>query len=1419
MAALLRSARILIRSSAVLLRVPQAGARACHHPKVASFEKRYLTNVGTRLFSIATQQTGLSKEESSTAVRSRQAQQFDWALNKLDSSVRRTGRITKTLLLKIFHDICRTGYPSGNQALLLLRSCGSLLPEIPLAERTELAHRIWDKLQSLGAVYDVSHYNALLKVYLQNEHKFLPTEFLSKMEAASIVPNRVTYQRLISAYCNEGDIEGASKILGFMKSNNLPITEAVFSALVTGHSRASDMENAENILSVMKTAGIEPGPDTYLALLKAYAEKGDIEHIKQTLETIEKTNVSLIDRDLLQVIFSLSKSGHEKLVPDILERMRHDRGYIPDAMNLCLTLVTRGLEDTAFEVLKMFPLNHSEGQNGDATVLGNFFLRHCVNMDKSIDRLKMYCRKLQESGLHTSALQFTLYCALDAKKTGMAVELMKEMKMDGLPVRQHYFWPLLIHHQKHQNVQGTSEVLRAMQELGLETDVDTYSNYVLSSFDSLDSARAVLKESGCSLDSPEFAAAELRIEASRGNLENVLSLLSSPVMPAVELGIFRGGLISGFRRSKDVSTMSKITELLYRDGRYCQAPSRPTDLVGFFLYNLIDSMSDSEVQAKEEVLRQYFHQLKEMDIVIPANTYRGIRNLLDSYHVPELIKDVLVLVDQESLKSSDLQKSPDSKVSELESKLRDLKAEGRPVRDVLKQLILALCAEENLQKALEVKETYEADMAVGGYAALINQCCRHGKAEEALSLKQELNRKDSSATLDINKYLSLVKVFSKDGRLQDAVDILKEIKEKNVELRDSSSSSFFHILNASAMRGEEEAVKRLQDEIFTLDLAKPSANLCSPLVTVYLERGDLSGALDATIDCQKKYNQLPRLHDILCKLVENGETELLQKAMDYISQERGEMTMLYDIFFAFLQTKKYKEARRIIETPGLRARSGRLQWFAEKCITANQVDTLEQLVEMTQKLFESDRDEMYYYLLRSYQENGDWKKAEIAWTKMQEENIIPRDRTLRLLAEILESGGQEVPFSIPETWYEEANVSDDVVSTTKEDKLRSPQIAVSAESHLDFQRRVISLCKRKKTADAYTVLLEAEDKGITLSSAAYNILLKSLLAESNLENATKVKDIACTRIKGFTLSDAANSLLLITQGRRGHLKDAVNTLKSILQAERVPTQMAITRLVQGLGKAGDVEGIQEVEGLMEKLAQHVKVSRMLYINNTALAHIYNQNTDQAVEYLESLFTPAGDGTKSLLPLSSISFVFRRVLEEKLDSTLDKLSVMAERLAQHFSFYRPVTDLFLQLLDVGRVDDARLLLQRCAGIAEQRDVLVSYITKVARNTGKAEKITTLLDVVPDFMDREVAYAYLMKCYSLNNDCSSAKELYEKMLKENVKVDELCLKRLAVLLRNAGEPLPFTEPPESFKYYADKLRQEHQEPSSSSSSEED
>uniref|UniRef100_A0A8C1NNH5 Leucine rich pentatricopeptide repeat containing n=1 Tax=Cyprinus carpio TaxID=7962 RepID=A0A8C1NNH5_CYPCA len=1177
-----------------------------------SLSSSALPCVSCRQYGVVPEQRGLVKDEPSVAVRSKQAQQFDWALAKLDSSVRRTGRVTKTLLLRIFHDICRTGYPSGNQALLMLRSCGSLLPEVPLAERIELSQLIWDQLQELGATYDVSHYNALLKTYLQNEFRFSPTDFLAKMEAANVQPNRVTYQRLIAAYCEVGDIEGASTILGFMKSKDLPITEAVFNSLVTGHARAGDMDSAEGIFSVMKGAGIEPGPDTYLSLLSSYAEKGDIAKIKQTLETVENADIHLMDRDLMQVVFSLTKAGHQQYVPEIVERMRHERGYVPDAMNLCLSLITHGHEETAFSVLKSFTGLLAESQTSDSPDLGNFFLRHCVNMDKSAENIVRFCKDLKDSGLHSSPLQFTLQCALEAKKTGMAVELMRRMKEEGLPLRPHYFWPLFTHYQKEKNISGTLQALRAMQELGVASDIDTFSIYILPSFPSVDSARTSLKEAGIDVDANILIAAELRTEASRGNLAGLFSLMSSPALPNIDLSAFRASLISGFRGFKLV-VLSFFVEN-----------------VAYFLYNLIDSMNETEVHSKEEQIREYFGLLKNMNISISLNIFRGIRNILESYQVPELVKNL------------------EGKLSFLEKTLAELKAEGKEASSTLKKVITVLCAEEKLERALELKIQYEADMSPAAYAMLINLCCRHDNAEEALKLKMELARKDSEVALDAQKYVALVRVLSKHGKLEEAIDMLKEMKEKDVQLRDSTISLLTLTMNTAAMKGDANTIRRLQETIFTLGLAKPSSNLCSPLITCYLESGNYAGAFDATVEVHKQYNQMPKIHDLICGLVEKGDAELLQKVMEFLSQERGEMMMLYDLYFAFLQTGRYKEARKIIETPGLRARPTRLQWFAEKCIAAQQVGV-----------------SLVYHCLNlsfpRWKETNDWQKAEATWMKMQEENLAPRERTLRLLADILKNNDKEVPFEVPEV----------------------------------------------KEPTQY----------------------------------------------------------------------ALGTLKGMLQADQVPSQLAITRLVQGLGSEGKTQDIQEVEALVKTLGS-IKMSSMLFVNNTALAHIKNEDIDSAVELLESFYIQNTDNQKS-----SISFVFRKVLDANNDAALDKLSAMVERLCNHFASYRAATDLFLIYLDTGRTEEAKFLLQRCAAVNEQKDTMFTYMLRAAQQPGQVNK--------PSFFLSSCSELSSDVCTCLDKDFRSAKALYERMQAEGVKADELTLKRLALLYKEAGEPVPFEE----------------------------
>uniref|UniRef100_A0A8C0APY5 Leucine rich pentatricopeptide repeat containing n=1 Tax=Buteo japonicus TaxID=224669 RepID=A0A8C0APY5_9AVES len=1250
-----------------------------------------------RFLTVAPQQEGSVKEEPISEIQTRRTWQFDWALNKLDNSVRKTGRIPKVLLLKIFHEICKTGCPGSNQTLLLLRSCGALLPEVLSPERTQLAHMIWDKMKELGAVYDTSHYNALLKVYLQNEHKFSPTEFLAKMEEANVQPNRVTYQRLIAAYCNEGDIEGASKILGFMKTKDLPITEAVFSSLVKGHARSGDMKSAENILSVMRMAGVEPGPDTYLSLLNVYAEKGDADSIKKTLEEVEKTEGYLMDRILMQVIFSLAKAGYPQYIEDIKERIRFEGELIPDAMNLCLTLITHGFEDISFHILKSF--NHLSRDNMDQ---GSFFLQHCVNKDMPVNKLKQFCTELKEAKMHSAPLQFILRCALEANKSALAIDVMKMMKEEGLPLRPHYFWPLLVGFQKQKNLKGIFEVLKVMHELGVELDTETYTDYIFKNFADTETARAQLKVS-LHLDFIKTTVAWLVFPCS---------LIQFQIL--FVLGCF-------FWLQCTIILSYQITELLYKDERYCLTPPGPTEAVGYFLYHLIDSMSDSEVQAKEERLRQYFHQLKKMNIVIPATLYSGICRLLDSSQVPELIKVCGSIAITLNAKSD---------VSALETKLEKRKAENQPITDVLKQLIRALCEEENMQKALEVKAKYEPDMVVGGYAALINLCCRHDNVEEAMNLKE----KNSPVALDTGKYIALVEVLGKHGRLEDAINILTEMKEKDVPISDRTVASFFRVLNAAAMRGEVETVNRLHETIVNLGLAETAA-LHSPLITVHLEKDDMPAALEALIKCHKKYGKILQLHNIYCRLIEKGDADLLQKVSDFISREYGDMMALYDLFFAFLQTGKYREARKVIETPGLRAHCGRLQWFAKKCISSNQMETLEQLVELTQNLFECDRDEMYYYLLQLCENNGDWRKAEAVWTKIQEENVVPREKTLTLLADILEKNGQVVPFEVP------------------------------------------------KVIGAYDIFLKMQGKS-KFHYRSYTALIKALLTQNCLEEAIEVKHIAETHIKGFTLNSAASSLLIISQVRRDYLKDALAVLKGMLDNGLLPTRPAVTVLTQTLAEKGDLKNLQALKNMLEGITKSVGVSASLIANAIALAHTKNNDLDAAVEYLEPLLISGAQNPDQAV--KNISYLLRKVSEEGLEPGLEKFGVMAERLASQFGIYRPVTDLFLQYVSADRVDDARSLIQVMTQQERYRN---------AYSSSKAKKIETLLELIPEHLDMEIAYRYLMRCYELDGDVASVKAVYEKTKAKNIQLHELSLKSLAAFLKKVGEPVPFTEPPVS------------------------
>lgn len=98
-----------------------------------------------------------------------------------------------------------------------------------------------------------------------------------------------------------------------------------------------------------------------------------------------------------------------------------------------------------------------------------------------LSKLKRYCKELKEAKMHSAPLPFILRCALEANRSGtllillfylcsfrvlghclivlwmfsaLAIDVMKMMKEEGLPLRPHYCWPLLVAYQKENNVKG-----------------------------------------------------------------------------------------------------------------------------------------------------------------------------------------------------------------------------------------------------------------------------------------------------------------------------------------------------------------------------------------------------------------------------------------------------------------------------------------------------------------------------------------------------------------------------------------------------------------------------------------------------------------------------------------------------------------------------------------------------------------------------------------------------------------------------------------------------------------------------------------------------------------------------------------------------------------------------------------------------
>ncbi|CAG9826701.1 unnamed protein product [Diabrotica balteata] len=919
---------------------------------------------------------------------------------------------------------------------------------------------------------DISHYNALLRVYLENEHPFSPTEFLSELENKGIEPNRVTYQRLIARYCQDGDIEGATKILEFMREKQMSVNENVFNALIVGHSKAGDMDSAQGIINVMTQAGLEPSADSYTTLVSGYAAKGDIETILKLLEECESKEIFLLDKDYLDIIYALAVNGHKQHVPAILGKVRKAIGYNQDAVNITLRLINKGEEEAGFEVLKS--MTRITREDGSPAPTGYFFIRQLVKANRPLNVLLKYCDIMEKEQMYDRAFLLAAEMSLQLGNEKLAYPLLEELQKRGVTVRQHFFWPLFI--SKANDNKAIVDILQKMHDFNVFPNNETIREYVIPNLKGNSSEiLALLRDGNISIGS---AASSLVISLLLRNEIKEAATIATTIQAYYNPDMTKRPLTNAFYKTNDLKSYVAIVRTVFENVDRKKTAQKNED----------DEEEANEGVNKAELVGNFV-----LDLTSKSRAF------------VEKIESVLQALCEQGLSIS----TPTAE--KIEDKL------GEKMTDQIAQLLGRLSSGELTPVPIQ-------------------------RQPPSYVPSHQMN------------------IPQLENTPQDKKDDDKGF---------SYTSLVWRLLNTLAEEGKVEELDTLFNTLVKKEFIEVSNVLLGPLIKVRLIKKDLESALEKFEWCVNHFKATPWKNELACQLIQNEDAEKLQKLTDLSTSIHGEVNSLYDLVFAFVECGRVRQARKILETPGLQVRPQRINTACERYQQEGLIKPLEGLKDATKDLNHIDRSDIYYQLLLSYIKQDDIDKALGLWTQMQEEDMAPSDPFLLKLGDFLQSKGRQVPFVVPQTTVQAAEVP----QSTK------PQVTPAP------------------------------------------VLFRQKLKLGNVDEALKVKNNSKEALNVVDLTTLIEKLL-----QQNRLKEASKVTFEILDRGNIPVNRVFRFLLNKLATAGDVDTLSKIG---QKINSDVK-RIVSFDNRMCHANLVAGNAEAYLKKLDNDINSAKDEDLSLL---------------------------------------------------------------------------------------------------------------------------------------------------------------------------------------------
>lgn len=1172
-----------------------------------------------------------------------------------------------------------------------------------------------------------------------------------------------------------------------MKEKELPVNENVFNALILGHSRAGDMESAEGILGMMKTAGLEPSNETYTTLLCGYGKEGNIDKINSVLEICDKNDIYLLDRDILEIVYSLAVNGHEKFVDPLLVRIRKSSGYNQDAINVILRLINNGQEDIAFKVLLTMPRGtRSDGEQSDT---GNFFIRQMVKSGRPYDKIMKLCQHLEETKLNSNATLVATEMAVSSGNLELTSEFLKQMKSTGFPIRPHYFWPLICAAKKQDQILAVLKLMN--EELQTANIGETLREYVIPKLKAsdYDNLIALLRSNGVSagsaISSTIYRALELGHLSEAARIASQNRVYYPP-------NLYRRNLVTALNKTKDLDSYIVFVRSLYdnlprrenfaasqeaddeEDGSVEESDTAPSrdqaEILGRIVYDAVSYFKSS----RAETLHNILTGLVAQGLTISSAQATRVQEKMGAELTPE-ISEMLERLSTGELEPIPVERpeSNRTRVAEmdsvaLENLIKKIEARGDNPKGLKRQLLGALIKEKKIAKLEEVIPKLQEEgfvLTSGVFALLADLYAGEDKLEKAVEIVGQIKTKEPDFVLDRIKAVKIAQLYVNQDRIDDALKFLETNKHAEITAEAVNvfnyNSTLWRLLNFLAEKGQKDNLKKIFKALVEYKYCEPSNVLLGPMIKVHLINDDLQGAIEEFEEICQKYRVTPWKNELACRLIEKEDAIKLQRITDLATDIHGEVNSLYDLVLSFVECGRIRQARRILETPGLRTKPQRIDSACERYREEGMIQPLEALVDATRDLAHIDRMKIYYNLLLTYIKDNQPEKALGLWTKLQEESIAPSDQFLIKLADFLKENNLNVPFIVPE----------------------QPKFSTKVES-IETVVPKSEVSHPTKTTTKVTAT-KPGPINISLNLQAY----KDAIKQNDVDAATAAKKNLSAADKA-TYIDHSNFLEILIKNER--LNEAKKLVDEIFQSGHFPINRVFRFFLNRISSAGDLTTLKE---LSTKLDAEQK-RNLSFDNRFCNAAIVADKIDEYFEKLESEIVNAKDEVAVKEAAEQFPRGGAFGILEKRPEYIERFHSLAEKYAEK-NVLGPMNVVWAHYFIQGNNEVAEQIWTKY--LQNEPRIMFQQVCKAAKDK---QDLTLARKLVNKLKEAKISETALGIAYSCLLDVLVLKENFDESLKvveeahKHAGLDTInrtALQRVKTGVEKLGTPFVFTIPP--------------------------